>query len=75
MKTNLKTLRVNKKITRKLLASKLGVSAQYYGDAEKINSVSIKQLSKICLALGYTHKETAQIVLKELGMDVDLSSV
>jgi len=75
METNIKKLRENKKITRQLLASKINVSAQYYGEVEKTNAISIKQLTKICLALGYTHKETAQIVLKELGLDVDLSSV
>ena len=74
MKTNLKKLRTDKNFTRQLVASKIGVSAQYYGDAEKKNAVSIKQLTKICLALEYTQKEIAQIILKELELDVDLAN-
>ncbi len=70
---NLKKIREGKNFTRQQLASKINVSAQYYGNAEKKNVVSLNQLTKICLALEYSHKETAQIILNELDLDVDLS--
>jgi len=71
----IKKLREAKNISSYGLAKRIGKSAQYLHQIEKINSVSIKRLSEICLALNYSHQETAQIILKELGLDVDLSCV
>ncbi len=75
MKTNLKKLREAKNISSYELAKRIDKSAQYLYQIEKKNTCSIKRLKDICLALGYTHKETAQIVLEELNLDVDLSCV
>ena len=72
---NIKKLRKVKAISSYELAKRIGKSAQYLHQIEKTNSVSLKRLSEICLALEYTHRETAQIILKELGLDVDLSCV
>jgi len=75
MKIRIKEIREAKNISSYELAKRISKSAQYLHQIEKTNSVSLNRLSEICLALGYTHKETAQIVLKELGLDVDLSCV
>ena len=71
MKTNIKKLRKAKSISSYEVAKRIGKSAQYLHQVEKTNSVSLKRLSEICLVLGYTHKETAQIILKELDLNVD----
>ena len=75
MEVKIKELRESKNISSYELAKRIGKSAQYLHQIEKTNSVSLKRLSEICLALEYTHKETAQKVLKELGLDVNLSCV
>ncbi len=75
MKTNLKKLRKAKNISSYELAKRIGKLPQYLYKVEKLNSCSLNRLNEICLALGYTHKETAQIILNELDLDVDLSCV
>ena len=75
MKINIKEVRKAKNISSYGLAKRIGKSAQYLHAIEKTNSVSLKRLSEICLALEYSHKETAQIILNELNLDVDLSCV
>ena len=75
MKTNLKEIREAKNISSYELAKRIGKSAQYLYQIEKTNICSIKRLKDICLALNYTHKETAKIILNELDLDVDLSCV
>ena len=71
----IKKLREVKAISSYELAKRIGKSAQYLHKVEKTNSVSLKRLSEICLALKYSHKETAKIVLNELNLDVDLDCV
>ena len=68
MKTNIKKLRKAKNISSYELAKRIGKSAQYLHQIEKTNTCSIKRLKDICLALGYTDIETAQIILKELNL-------
>jgi len=75
MKVKIKEIREAKNISSYELAKRIGKSAQYLYQIEKTNTCSIKRLKDICLALDYTHKETAQIVLEELNLDVDLSCV
>ncbi len=75
MKTNLKEIRKAKNISSYELAKRIDKSFQYLHQVEKTNSISIKRLSEICLALGYPDCETAQIILNELNLDVDLSCV
>jgi len=75
MKTNIKELRKAKGISSYELAKRIGKSSQYLHAIEKTNSLSIKRLSEICLALEYSQKETAQIILDELDLEVDLSCV
>ena len=75
MKIRIKEIRKAKNISSYELAKRIGKSAQYLHSIEKTNSVSLKRLSEICLIIGYTHKDTAQIILDELGLDVDLRCV
>jgi len=75
MKTDIKELRKAKNISSYELANRISKSAQYLHQIEKTNSVSLKRLSEICLALNYTQKETAQIIINELNLDVDLRCV
>jgi transcriptional regulator with XRE-family HTH domain len=75
MKINIKKLREGKKITSQKLAKRLNFSAQYIGKIENTNNCSLKKLKEICLALEYSHKETAKIILSELNLNVELSSV
>ena len=72
MKVLISELRKAKNISSYELAKRIGKSAQYLHQIEKINSVSLKRLSEICIALGYTELETLQIISDELGLSVDL---
>ena len=70
----IKQLRTEKGITQEELAKSLKKSNTYISNLETgLRNASITMLKDICLALGYTHKETAQIILKELDLDVELS--
>ena len=74
-KVNLKELREKKWVIKNHLAKKLDKFPQSINNLETQNSGSIEKLKDVCLALGYTHNETAEIILKELDLDVDLRCV
>ena len=70
---NLISIRKAKNISSYEVAKRIGKSSQYLHQIEKTNSYSLKRLKEICLALGYSDRETAQIIINELDLDVELS--
>ena len=65
----------DKNISAYELATRLDLSKPYVNSLKLENKGSLNTLAKICLALEYSHKKTAQIIINELDLDVDLSSV